>query len=424
MHNPLKSAPYRPDLVVLAAVPVALFGVAWPLVGAMIALMVGMLAVTMLVALLRLTPPIRYGMRWGIHHFVIAAFAAVVVVSALYPPLIASDTRLVDLVTLLAGLAVLGVCSTIRLSAKGLGMVAGAGGAIAGSLALWQADYVNGRLFGSELNCNYLAAMLALTVVAAVGVAWTGRPEGRWRLLWSVGWTLCAVPGVVAVLATQSRGGMIALGCGLMYLVLAGRRWWWQLAGLALAAGAGLALGVALFLTAAPAPATAQAVSEAVTVGLVTDNASPAPAPVLPGNRSVAELEYNNTVRMRAAMLAVRVSAQHPWLGIGYNGFADYAAVASDLATRINTHNDYLRLSAESGFAALLLFTALLALALCRKDSRLPVPRAIVVCYAVTLLFANTLSNITVSIIFWAALGCLLTDRPRLARGKHVKHVV
>jgi O-antigen ligase len=125
------------------------------------------------------------------------------------------------------------------------------------------------------------------------------------------------------------------------------------------------------------------------------------------GRRHAADLNHDTTVRTQVAWFAVRVAAGHPLRGIGYGAFPSHAD--AEFGLRIATHNDYLRLAAETGIPALAAFLALLWLGLCRPASGdLAVPRAMTAAYAVGLLFANALSDLVVSTPFWLALGCLL----------------
>jgi O-antigen ligase len=79
------------------------------------------------------------------------------------------------------------------------------------------------------------------------------------------------------------------------------------------------------------------------------------------------------------------------------------------LGISINTHNDYLRLAAESGLVTLVLLLALLWLGLARRyTAHHVVLQALGVAYATGLLFANALTDLVISTPFWISLGCLL----------------
>jgi O-antigen ligase len=114
------------------------------------------------------------------------------------------------------------------------------------------------------------------------------------------------------------------------------------------------------------------------------------------------------------AWFAVRVAAGHPLRGIGYGTFPSHAG--AEFGLHIATHNDYLRLAAETGIPALVAFLGLLWLGLRRPASGdLAVLRAMTAAYAAGLLFANALASLVISTPFWLALGCLLaTPRPPL----------
>jgi hypothetical protein len=82
----------------------------------------------------------------------------------------------------------------------------------------------------------------------------------------------------------------------------------------------------------------------------------------------------------RVAWFAVRVAAGHPLRGIG-GRFPSYAD--SGFGIHIATHNDYLRLAAETGVQALAVFLVLLWLGVKGPaPGDLAVPRAVTVAYA------------------------------------------
>ncbi|HKT03153.1 MAG TPA: O-antigen ligase family protein, partial [Rugosimonospora sp.] len=147
---------------------------------------------------------------------------------------------------------------------------------------------------------------------------------------------------------------------------------------------------------------------------LVLANVHPALREMLLGSRSTAELSTNNAIRAAAARVALDVVVQHPLRGVGYGLFAYVAQLDPRLHTFINTHNDYLRLAAETGVLSTVLLVAVLGAAFFAGtgSARLPI-RAAVAAGAVTLAFANTLSSPIVSSGFWVCLGCLLASRER-----------
>lgn len=397
----------RPDIAILPVLLAATVGIAWPLVRLGIAVVV----VLVIVAGLTGAVPLRFAPA----HALIGLMAALLVVSYAFPSLLRVGHARSDLVTLLAGLIVLAVCVAVRPSVDGLYACAALSGAVASVVVLSAGRYELGRLWGLGLNCNYLAALLTLPIVAACGLA---LKQQRW-------WLLAAVPSLVALYATESRGAAAALAGGLAALFVLRRRWWTQVIAVTASVAIGVAASSIAFRTSEPA-------SERQ-VAMTTPSQGPEPLTNAPGaaaeertgtglsgSRTSSEYEYNNRVRVEAALVALGVVMDHPLRGIGYLGFADYALTTPAFALYMNTHNDYLRLAAESGVITALLLVAIMALAMRRRDPRLDTARAMVFCYAITLGLANTLSNFTVSVFFWAALGALLAhdvSRPIIRHG-------
>ncbi|WP_405878067.1 O-antigen ligase family protein [Streptomyces sp. NBC_01136] len=250
-------------------------------------------------------------------------------------------------------------------------VVAGSGAGVAVSLIV-QGEYAADRLTGLGLNPNYVGAMLALSLVAAVGLV---------RLNRSWVWLLPALVCAAALLETRSRGAFLAAAAGLASVLLAGRLLRHK-----------VLIALAILVAALVLPGTLDSVENDLT-----------------GSRTSTELTANTEVRKQAALLAVRVALDHPFRGIGYGMFPDYARTSSILGIYINTHNDYLRLAAEAGIVALVLFVALLWLGLARRYAAdHAILQSLGVAYSVGLLFANTLTDLLVSAPFWVSLGCLL----------------
>ncbi|MEV0322470.1 O-antigen ligase family protein [Streptomyces sp. NPDC050658] len=314
------------------------------------------------------------GFRPGIDVALIVLLAVVLLVSCVLPRMAgaaATDGAWNDLRYLLAGLAVLAACLVAAPDPRRVAQLTACCGSGTAAYLLMCGDHAQGRLFGLGLNPNYVGVLLALATVAAVGIAKASR---NWM------WLLPALVCAAAVFETRSRGAFLAVLAGLACLFLAGRPARQKV----LLVFAGLVAVLVL-------PGT-----------LNSQNG-------LTGDRSSTELAANSEVRTQAALLAARVAFENPLRGIGYARFPDFAASAADLHVSINTHNDYLRLAAEAGALALVLFVALMWRGLARRCSGYEaVLRAVVVAYAGALVFANTLSNLVVTIAFWMALGCLL----------------
>jgi O-antigen ligase len=286
-------------------------------------------------------------------------------------------TRLTDFVGMLAGLALLAVSIVAPPRARHLTRVIALTGAVAAGYVLFHGTYANGRLEGLSCNPNYLGSLLSLPLVASVGAIRYAR---------NAKWLIPAAVCFVAMADTQSRGAFLAAAAGVAVILIQGRSVQWQ-------AIIVLALGI---------PAV-------VMLGAnfhVIENLGAS-------DRAAADLSANNGLRFQAAELAVRVAIQHPLRGVGYWMFPTYAARSGGFGVYIMTHNDYLRLAAEAGVLALVAFLVLIWLGTARRRcGDLAVLRAVVVAYAVGLLFANPLAILGVSAPFWVALGCLLAGTP------------
>ncbi|GAA2629351.1 O-antigen ligase family protein [Streptomyces vastus] len=315
------------------------------------------------------------------HLALILLTAIAVTASFLLPQLmLQADRSWSGLASFLLGLGLLAASAIAPPGSRTVAyLIAGSGAGVAGYL-LMRGEYVNDRLTGLGLNPNYLGAVLALALVAAVGLA-------RFNRSWV--WLLAALPCAGAILQTLSRGALLMAAAGLACVLLVGRPLWQKVV-IALTI-----IGVLMVL-----PGSLDAVEGDLT-----------------GNRTSSELTANSEVRKQAAMLAIRVALDYPLRGIGYGAFPGYAHSPSALGVYINTHNDYLRLAAEAGIGALALFMALLWLGLGRRyaGDQL-ILHSLGVAYSVGLLFANTLENLTVTVPFWICLGCLLAH----SRGRKI----
>lgn len=311
-------------------------------------------------------------------HAWLALFAATLIISLLYPATTGPATTLpgYDLTGILIGLVVAAAAIAAPPDPAVAARTVAVAGAVAATIVLAGGDFDEGRLVGAGLNTNYVGAMLALACVAAAGLAWHARQPG---------WLLVAAPSAFAVTQTQSRGALVAVAAGIGYLVLRNRSWRQR----------------ALFVAAA------------VLTMLFTGSL---PALLING-RTATELDANNAIRGEALRLAIQIALENPLRGIGYGMFPLYAAGTSQVGIFINTHNEYARLACEAGLPAAALFGGLVLLALRgRRTGGEAVLRAVVVVFAVSLLFGNFLSNMVISVPFWLALGYLLaggrTPRP------------
>jgi O-Antigen ligase len=295
--------------------------------------------------------------------------------------------RLSDLTGLVAGLALLAGCVASAPRPRHVARVIAVTGTVAGAFVLVRGGYVGGRLEGLGCNANYLGILLALPIVAAVGLLRSTR-----RLAWLVPAAVC----FVALVDTQSRGAFWTTAAGVGAVVVQGRS---RRGRVLLAAAGAAAAGAAVIAGKLPS-------IEKIAVGLGA------------GDRSVTGLGIDNGARVRVAELAVRVMIDHPLRGIGYWMFPTYAERSPDFGLYLTTHNEYLRLGAEAGVPALVVFVVLLQGGMWRRRAAaddpidepvadLIVVRSVVVAYGVALLFANPLASLAVSAPFWMALGSI-----------------
>lgn len=255
-------------------------------------------------------------------------------------------------------------------------------------------NVANQRLSIMGLNSNYLGLLLATSLCASTALALSDRGF-RSRAFF----LCCAILQAVALFQTRSRGSYVAAAVGVLVVALVGRTRRVQLT---------IITGVALVALIAPsAPST---ISAAALKG-----------------RTAQELNSDTNLRLDVQAVAWQTALRHPVTGIGYGSFPDIAAVDPRLGIFINTHNDYLRLSAEAGLPALALLLALLGV-MVLLDVRRELDRALLAvlgAYFSGLMFANTLSNLKVTGAAWVLLGTswalvLQRDRDQLrsaARG-------
>lgn len=284
-----------------------------------------------------------------------------------------------DFLLLLTGLVSLVLFTSLRLPLKRVLHSVALGGATTAALVLFDGNFSSsGRLAALALNPNFLGLLLATTLVALLGMPFRlpGVP--------SAVCTLCRWLGAsgvaLALVLTQSRGAVLAAAIGLIGYFAAKVR---------LRSQAAVVVAVALLVLTIPG------LTDAVVAGGV--------------NRPRQELVANNSIRFDAAELAARYALSRPVTGVGYGTFPDRALRDSRLGVYINTHNDYLRLAAEAGLPALMAFIFLLRpVAQARRGSRAErASFALAVTYLVGLLFANGLTNLQVTLPFWAILGSM-----------------
>lgn len=187
-----------------------------------------------------------------------------------------------------------------------------------------------GSLGANELGANGLGAFLAIGAVMEITLRRASLLTVRSLLL------LGLLIGVVFL--SGSRGAILVLGLGLLPLALLTKR---RLLSVALAAlvvtAAGWAVG---------------ALTSARVVGVERAGGNPVNVEDSPG------------LRIEAAGLAIRLMIAHPLTGVGYGQVAAFATSDPQLGIEFDTHNEYLRIGAESGIPALILLLWLLGVCL------------------------------------------------------------
>ncbi|WP_225837914.1 O-antigen ligase [Streptomyces sp. NK08204] len=313
------------------------------------------------------------GLRARLELLLILLMACAVTLSCLLPPeSLRIEHQWKGCALMLAGLGMLAASMLAPPDPRRIAqLVGGAGAGVAGYL-LARGEYASGRLTGLGLNPNYVGAVLALALVATIGLA-------RFHRTWV--WLGPAVVCTSALVETRSRGAFLMAAVGLAGVLLAGRPVRYK-----------VLIALALIVATQALPEALDSVQGDLT-----------------GSRTSTELTANTEVRKQAAALALRVALDHPLRGIGYGLFPEYARTSSTLGIYIDTHNDYLRLAAETGSVTLALLVALLWLGLVRRYAAdHSILQSLCAAFAVGLLFANALTSFVVSTPFWISLGCLM----------------
>jgi hypothetical protein len=229
------------------------------------------------------------------------------------------------------------------------------------------------ELFG--LNPNFLAVVFVVGIVAA-----TARLNRSWGLF-----VVVALPGMVyGLILTQSRGGLFTAGAGMVAVVLG-----WALDGRPRRFGRGdLAVMSAIAIIGVFLPFSA-------TIDFAGGGFG----------RSTKQLDQNNHARLSAAGLAYHLAQSHPVRGVGIGRFPYIAAHDPDVRLNIATHDEYVRLAAESGFVGLGLFVITVGVAVLGVGWKDLEAAATPFAFLVSLLFVNGLSTMAVAAPFWIALG-------------------
>jgi O-antigen ligase len=323
--------------------------------------------------------------QWRVHrgHLVLLAFAAWMVAGyVLHPHGNSLVSAASDLRSLLSCLVFAAICMSMPIAMTWLLRSVATVTVVLSVITITTPRILTGALGTSEravafgLNSNYLGQELAFCIIACVALA----------LLWHERWAIAvAVLAGVALLATESRGALFAL-LATGALLIWGRA--------STTARVVLIAGAALFLAFGPSVGTA-------TSTLLS--------------RDSQELDIHNEARADAAITAGRYLITHPLTGVGYGEFANVAYADPTFGTYVATHDDWLRVGAETGVLGLVLLAALLLPPLwVRGGGRTMLTmRALLLCGCIGLLFGNFLSPISVSALMWVAVGVLWAERER-----------
>jgi O-antigen ligase len=193
---------------------------------------------------------------------------------------------------------------------------------------------INGRLQAGQGDPNYLAAVIVPAIMLAVGLA-SGRPRRQQALLAASIFVLA-----IGLAATQSRGGLIAAGVA---------------AGGALVIWRGQRFAVATLLLFAAA----------VTGGFFLAD---------PSDFTRIQTSNGGSGRSNIWQVAFRILHAHPFFGIGLGQFPNVSPnyvrapgaldyVAELVQQHIVVHNVYLQLWVETGIPGVLLYFAIVTVA-------------------------------------------------------------
>lgn len=229
---------------------------------------------------------------------------------------------------------------TVGTAGRGRGPVAVAGAIGAGAalvaltgvreyLSVMQVEPTH-RIFAGWNNPNAVASLFVAGALVNLGVA--GRLSGIAKFIPLLGSGLC----LGALILTQSKGGYLAFGVGLLVyfgVVLASGKGKQTLAWAAAAVALGVALGYG---------ATSAAPKALNRIG------------------SGTSAEQSVGFRQNLWKSAVAIAAKHP-IGTGPGTFRFYSAEPGIIESTVFAHQSYLQLAVEGGWLALVLFGCLAA---------------------------------------------------------------
>ncbi len=327
-----------------------------------------------------------------------AGFLVLILMSALgvlsEPGVAASLAELGTAMLVLMGGSYLGARGAMAHAVRAVGVVvlgvavgalltwAGTRGIAGGTGTQLSAEARTSLIFG---NPNFLGTFLAVGAVLLTVLAWRRPP----RLFHVLGAALV----LAAMGTTGSRGALVVYGAGLLSAAF-----WLQARTKAVLAATMVVpiifIGVGALTSARIQGSAAQGIDSAT-------------------------IEASPTLRFQAVQLALTLARQQPVSGVGYGRFPEYAAASDDLGVPFNTHNDYLRVWAESGLPSLLLLVGLFTMCLHRGSIYARADRsglgaaafAATSAYAVSLVTLNGLASAQYSVL-WALLAGMLLGAP------------
>jgi O-antigen ligase len=285
-------------------------------------------------------------------------------------------TRIGPLMLFAALLALAPWAASVRLDpASVLRVTAILGGAFV-TIGLTAVTLEGGRAGALGLNPNGFGHAAAIALLAAWGLrtqSWT------WPILAVCAW---------AVLQAGSRGAYLVVLCGLAVRHL--------LAGRSRVARYATVGSVAILLVSLPGVFTE---AESLTVR----------------EREQIDAASSRRTRLEATEIAIQATRTHPVTGIGFRRFPEYAYLNSDIGRPVNTHNEYLRIGAETGLVGAAAFAAVLFGAV-RQRPRTQAERYLKGMLAgamLSLALANGLTVVYISGPLWLAVGALSTTSGR-----------
>jgi hypothetical protein len=364
----------RPAWVMLLGIPIFAVFVTRPEYAQLGIAVSGALVLSWIAGLARDDYPIDV-----VAHGALALFAAwVTFIFVLIPPDAPLPySRSDDLITLLLGVGVCAAAVSVPVSVRALLMATGASGLLASLVVLSEGvgPGEEDRAIALGLNANFLGILIAMSMVAIAAYALSTK---RYVLL------AAELPCLLALGSVRSRESLIALTVGVLVLALTGR---------SLRVKVAVALAAVVF---ALSPL----------LGLLLDTTL--------GERQTTDTSHSDAKRFALIDAAVQLSEEHLLTGVGYGIFP--LRSTEDFSQRLEfapTHNDYLRLSAETGLIGLGSFLLLVVLGLTAPSANDAERgrRAVLVTYLVGLAFANSLSNLSVTMPFWLLLGSAMAAR-------------